>query len=69
MMTSLGYDVRLYAGEANEALCTEHIPIVTQAEQMKWFGQYNWGRDVFIHFDTHLEWWQTMNARAAAEIR
>jgi glycosyltransferase involved in cell wall biosynthesis/predicted TPR repeat methyltransferase len=69
MMTSIGYDVRLYAGEANEAVCTEHIPILSRAEQKKWFGHYDWSRDVFNEFDSSLEWWRVMNARAAEEIR
>lgn len=69
MMTSIGYDVRLYASETNEAICAEHIPVVTKAEQKKWFGHYNWNRDVFNAFDAKFEWWQVMNARVATEIR
>jgi glycosyltransferase involved in cell wall biosynthesis len=69
MMTQLGYDVRLYSGEVNEAKCTEHIPIVSRAEQAKWFGQYDWSRHMFNDFDSSREFWQVTNARAAREIR
>ena len=69
MMTSLGYDVRLYGGESNEAACAEHIQVVSRAEQKEWFGQYDWSRDVFNPNDSTKPWWRTMNARAADEIR
>jgi len=69
MMTSIGYDVRLYAGEVNEADCTEHIPIVSRAEQKKWFGHYDWSKDVFSEFDPGQEFWRVTNRRAAEEIR
>ena len=69
MLYSLGYDVRLYSGEANDTPCTEHIPIVTRAEQKEWFGHYDWSRDVFHDFDSNLPCYVTMNSRAAAEIR
>src|SRR2546422_488851 len=69
MMHSIGYDVRLYAGEQNDASCTEHIPIVTRAEQAEWFGHYDWSRDTFNEFDPESIPWRTMNGRAAEEIR
>lgn len=69
MMTELGYDVRLYAGEVNEANCTEHIPIISRAEQANWFGHYDWSRNMFNDFDPSREFWQVTNARAAREIR
>lgn len=70
MMHDQGYDVRLYSGEVNEAEVTEHIPVVTRAEQAEWFGnRYDWSRDVFNEFDPELPWWQTMNSRAIAAIR
>ena len=69
MMTSIGYDVRLYAGEENEAQCTEHIPIVSREEQKKWYGHIDFLRDSFNEWDSRTEPWQTMNARAAEQIR
>jgi glycosyltransferase involved in cell wall biosynthesis len=69
MMTSLGYDVRLYAGEVNEAVCTEHIPIVSRAEQKKWFPNLDLSKDVFADWNPNSECWQVMNRRAAEEIR
>lgn len=70
MMHDAGYDVRLYSGEVNESIVTEHIPVVTRAEQAEWFGnRYDWSRDVFNEFDPELPWWQAMNTRAIKAIR
>jgi len=69
MMMPLGYEVIVYAGEENEAECTEHVPLVSRDERIEWFGEHNhntlWG---------HLTWnpddvpYKVMNARAVAEI-
>lgn len=68
MMTERGYDVRLYAGENNDALVTEHIPLVTRAEQAAWWPDHD--RDkVFNDFDADSEAWMTFNARAILAIR
>jgi glycosyltransferase involved in cell wall biosynthesis len=67
MLHSLGYDVRLYAGEVNEAPCTEHVQLFSRAEQASMFGKYDWSRDVFN------EWsgpeWDLWNQRAIEAIR
>jgi glycosyltransferase involved in cell wall biosynthesis len=68
MMTSLGHEVFLYSGEQNEAKCTEHIPVVTDEQQHKWFGHYDWSTDVFNGWQAGSEWWETMNQTAIAEI-
>jgi glycosyltransferase involved in cell wall biosynthesis len=69
MMSRLGYDVRLYAGEANEAECAEHIPLVTRAEQRAWFPDYDPTTSAFNDFDPAGIGWSTFNERAAAAIR
>ncbi len=69
MMHRQGYDVRLYASEVNEAECTEHIPLITRAEQAEWFPDYNPARDVWDDFDPSKPHWQAMNERAVAAIR
>lgn len=51
MLTSLGHEVFLYAGEANEAQVTEHIPIVDREWQAGYFAKYNWITDVFNDFN------------------
>lgn len=69
MMTRAGWDVRLYAGERNEAEVAEHIPLVSREEQRAWWPAYEPQRDVFNDFDPELEGWRTFNERAAAAIR
>lgn len=68
MMTNEGHDVTLYAGEANDADCKEHVPLVTRAEQAVWFAGYDWARDAFSGWEPSSFWWQTMNMRAIREI-
>jgi glycosyltransferase involved in cell wall biosynthesis len=69
MLDSLGYDVRLYAGESNEAKCTEHIPIVDRAWQTWHFNQYDWSRDTFNEFNPKVPFWREFNGRAIDAIR
>lgn len=45
MMHSLGHEVVLYAGEANEALCTEHVVCITEEERSHHFPQRWPGHD------------------------
>ena len=68
MMTRLGHEVILYAGEANEAECAEHVTLATRAEQRAWFPWYD-GSMPFNDFDPAGEGWRTFNARAVAAIR
>lgn len=70
MMTSLGHEVFLYAGEDNEAQVTEHVPVVSKAEQAEWFGHLNWEKDLFPAggWEPTNVWWQVMNSRTIAEI-
>lgn len=67
MLTEQGHDVRLYSGEANEANVTEHVPLMTRAEQREWWPWYD-GTQVFNDFDPASQGWQEFNARAAKAI-
>lgn len=71
MMTSIGHEVFLYAGEENEAQVTEHIPVIYKSEVKRWFGHLDWQRDLFPSggWDPSNEWWQLGNERAIKEIR
>lgn len=69
MLTHAGHRVILYAGEANEAEVTEHVPLVTHAQQRAWWPWYEPIRDVFNDFDSAGEGWRTFNGRAAEAIR
>lgn len=68
MMTSLGHEVFLYGGYDNEAWVKEFVSIVSYEDNKKWFGHYNWDRDVFGDWNQQSECWVTMNERASQEI-
>lgn len=41
MMTSLGHEVFLYAGENSDPATAESITIATEADRERWFGKYD----------------------------
>lgn len=70
LLTRAGARVILYAGERNEAECTEHVTLISRKEQKDWFGKpkmndldrggFNW--------DAASPWWMALNSRGAAAI-
>lgn len=68
MMMSLGHEVYLYAGTENEAKVTEFVTVVSEDDRKKWFGHYDWDKDVFRDWDSKAECWTGMNAHVAYEI-
>lgn len=70
MMTNLGFEVIVYSGEENEAVCTEHVPLFTRAEREAHFGVYTpswtWGG---LTWDPADEPWRNVNERAVGAIR
>jgi len=68
MMTSVGHQVFLYAGTQNEAEVTEFVSVVNEDDHKRWFGHYNWNKNVFGDWDANSECWKVMNARVATEI-
>ncbi len=70
MMKSLGHEVFLYASEDNEAACDELITIAPKADQKKWFGEYDFRKQLFnITWNVRDEHWQVVNARAIKAIK
>lgn len=69
MMTDEGHEVILYSSLKNSAKVSEHVIVVTQEDQDKWFGNYNWEKDVFNGFQPDAIWWKIMNQRVIQEIR
>lgn len=72
MLTRLGVDVVLYAGEANEAEVAEHIPVVTRDEQRAWFPDWDPKVSPFAvdrAWEPETPWWTTFTDRAVAAIR
>ncbi len=68
MMSSLGHDVYLYAGEQNEAACTGHIEIVSPRDWDYWWPHLD-RNEPWDGFDPDAAWWTEMNARAIEAIR
>jgi len=70
MMKSLGHEVLLYASEDNDAPCDELITVVTKAEQVEWFGDFDFKQDFFtIGWQGNEPYWATTNTRIASEIK
>jgi hypothetical protein len=65
MMTDLGHEVILYAGEQNEAPVTELVPCINekQREAATAGGHYT-----TASFDTTLPHWQIFNANVVREM-
>jgi len=66
MMTSLGHEVYLYAGDQNVAPCTEHVPCFTEEERLAHCGGKHFIEAVW---DANYGLWVDFNRRVASEIR
>jgi len=70
MMTSLGNEVYLYAGEENESAVTELITCVSKEEQAAWWPGWDPQKSSWPDgWNTAAPWWGTMNSRAIWEIQ
>lgn len=65
MMTRLGHEVFLYAGEQNDAPCTEHVPCITESRRADAVGTSHY---CLASFDASLPHWQAFNCNAIHEI-
>lgn len=68
MMTAAGHQVVIYSGEENDAVCSEHVPLISEQERRGWFGGNDQGAIHPITWDPSDVHWRVMNGRAAAEI-
>jgi glycosyltransferase involved in cell wall biosynthesis len=69
MMQSLGHETFDYSAEGSQAYCNEHIDIISNAEQQKFFGKTDWKKNTFpIQWDPTQLYWRLTNTRAAEEI-
>lgn len=66
MYQMMGHDVFLYAGDQNEAPCTEHVICFTEAERLAHTGGKHF---INASWDYSLPAWRNMNQRVATEIR
>lgn len=70
MMHSLGHTVYHYGAEGSEVDCTEHVQIISKAEQDALLGPYDYKTQLPNHlkFDPVEPAWQLHNRRAGEEI-
>lgn len=69
MMTRHGHEVILYAGEQNEAECSEHVQLLSEEERAGWFGA---GFDTVLSplvWDANEPYWKLFNERAVKALR
>ena len=66
MMTDLGHEVVLYAGEKNEAPVTEHVVCISETLRAAAVGTNHY---TTASFDTNLPHWQVFNATVINKMR
>lgn len=66
MMTDLGHEVILYAGEKNEAPVTEHVVCINEDLRAAAVGTNHY---TTASFDTNLPHWQVFNATVINKMR
>lgn len=67
MMHSLGHEVYLYAGEENEAHCTEHVVVRTTAQREEWFADCEFSATADA-WNPGRPWWEETNVITAGEV-
>lgn len=63
----IGYETVLY-GSGGDEYFDEIVPVVTEEENSKWFGDIDWNVTVFGDWDPVLDCWQIPNQRTVEEI-
>lgn len=65
MMVARGHQVFLYAGDRNDAECTEWVKVFTEAERVAWLGEKHYTQGSFNPLDLH---WRQWTGRVMAQI-
>lgn len=68
MLAGLGHDVTFYGGEGSDVMCKEFVPILSNAERVACYGEYNWRKGFFREGDGEDAAHQAFNANAIREI-
>jgi glycosyltransferase involved in cell wall biosynthesis len=63
MMTDLGHEVFLYAGEQNEAPCTDHIPCISEKRRAEMVGESHYTEADWSH-----PYWRGFNANVIGQM-
>jgi glycosyltransferase involved in cell wall biosynthesis len=66
MMTNLGHEVILYAGELNEAPVTEHVVCISEEERSNAVGSNHY---TSASFDTNLPHWKLFNNNVIENLK
>lgn len=67
MMTERGHTVIHYGHEDSDLICTEHVPVLTNANWKIAYGNHDW-RKTFFKFDTKDYAYQTFYLNAIREV-
>jgi len=67
MMHDLGHEVFHYGAEGSEVVCTEHIQVISTAEQEHYYGDRTNYTSV-AKWDPEIEYWKVTNQRITEEI-
>lgn len=69
MMVPLGWPITLYSGEQNEAPCDEHVVVNSNAEQVSWFGKFDYHSNFYpITWGINDRHWIESNTNTIVEI-
>lgn len=68
MMSAIGWPVIMYSGEHNDAVCDEHVTVVTDTDQAAWYGTDATELIRADRFNGTDKPWVLTNAAAVQEI-
>lgn len=68
MMMDLGHEVYHYGAEGSEVCCTEHIQIISKAEQKSYFGEEDLTKLYSLDWTGQAPYWRLTNQRAVKGI-
>ena len=68
MMISLGHEVFHYGAEGSEVICTEHVQVISDAEQQHFFGPFNPCALQEVDWTGTAPYWKLLNDRATDAI-
>lgn len=68
MITDLGHEVIHYGHEDSDLVCTEHVPVTTNADLERAYGNYDWRKN-FFKYNTSDWAYRTFYNNAIGEIQ
>ncbi len=68
MLTEIGADVTFYGGEHSTVMCREFVPVLSNAERVACYGEYDWQHKFFREGDGEDAAHRAFNSNAIREI-